>query len=256
MPERVPRALIVPFAYVTATRMRSLRAFGYNALMAWVPAFGLLLADGRPVAGAMVDFALGYLAFIAIYECGYLANDLWDARRDPAGRHRLAAKPGVGWLSTFVGVRICLFVAIAALTDWWRLPSWSGGFAVLVIAFAAHNMLSPPWRLATFPVLALLRFLLPVAAVLPARMWPPALVIASLLYTTPRWLAYAESKNMIAPSLRQRPRFRSLFLVALTPLVAIGSWWAESTIPFLALGYYLALTLIAEPRPGATGRRA
>lgn len=255
MPRRNPWLLAVPFAYTLATRMRSLRAFGHNAAMAWIPAFALLLADGRPLGFALVEFAVGYLAFIAIYELGYMTNDLWDARRDPGGRHRLDAQPGAAWVAIFVAVRIALAAGIALVNGWWSVPVWSIGMAILVLAFAAHNIVAPRWRLLTFPVLAILRFLLPVGAMLSTAMWPAALIVAILLYTAPRWLAYAESKGFTPPELRQRARFRSQFLLWLSPLVIAGCWWARSAVPAIALVYYLAVTALAEPRGRASGDR-
>lgn len=211
----------VPFAYLVATRVRTPRDWAYLVATSWVPAIWLLfrLTELGPVK-ALTCFALGYLAFVALYEIGYFVNDAWDAKRDAAGRQRLGFAPGPAYSILFVAIRIATWGAIGWFTGWLSDPVWLAGYAALLVAFAEHNLVAGNGlRLASFYQLAVLRFVLPMLGALSPPAYPAVLLSAILLYAYLRYLSYADSKDLLDLPERRTPQFGLLQLVMLAPLV-------------------------------------
>jgi hypothetical protein len=231
--------------------------FAYLVASSWIPAIWLAFRlAGLDLAEAALAFAGGYLCFIALYELGYLANDVWDARRDPAGRQRLGFSPGPVYLAAFVAIRLAVWAAVA---DWF---GWLGDevfllcYAALFAAFAQHNLIrSAAFRSASFYQLSLLRFVAPIIAVLDTRGTAVALIAAALLYSYFRFLSYLESKDLLAMPERKRPDFSLVQGAMLLPFILFASVATGSTVP-LELGlYFLAVfalwRLLALRRPAA-----
>lgn len=211
----------VPFAYLIATRVRTPRDWAYLVATSWVPAIWLLfrLADLGPLE-ALGSFALGYLAFVALYEIGYFVNDAWDAKRGEAGRKRLGFSPGTAYAILFVSIRVATWAAVGWITGWLSNPAWLAGHAALFLAFAQHNLVAGNGlRLASFYQLAVLRFVMPILGALAPPAYPAALIAAILLYAYLRYLSYADSKDLLNLPERKTPRFGLLQLVMLAPLV-------------------------------------
>lgn len=243
---------LIPGAYFLQSRVKGVQDVIYLVATSFLPAWWMLvrLANQRLVE-ATTNFALGYVAFIAMYELGYLANDLFDARR-PGGRKRWSGSSGVAFVTTFVLIRIALWVLIGWTTGWIIEPVWLAATACLAIVFALHNLIEAPApRSATFVQLALLRFIVPVIGALdPARL-PLAMLIAILLYVYLRWLAYLDSKDLLRIAERRQPIFAVVQMLVLGPVVCLISLVAATTLP-LEIWAFLVLLYFARQ---ATERR-
>lgn len=234
---------LLPFSYAQYTRFTGAREIVLHALFDWLPAFLLLVVVGHePALTAAAYFVLGYLAFISVYECGYIANDVLAVRRETSPRERLAAHVGRGTIVAWIGFRAAVFAAVTFVLHEQRSPTWYGYFALIVVAFAVHNSLRQVGlRALSFVVLAFLRFFGPIFAFLSAsalKLAAPSVLIAYVLY---RALGYMESKGLVNIPRRTSPQFRLGFYVVTAPLamafcLIFGSW-----VPALVHGYYLAL---------------
>lgn len=240
--ERLPAWTLVPFAYYAATRLKSARDLAYLVFSSFVPAIWIILREtDLTAANVLTGFALGYLAFIAIYEIGYLANDHWDAARDPEGRQR-GGGASLLFVAVFVLVRLALWLAIAWSYGWLANPIWLAGYAALAAVLVLHNILRlPALRLATFTQLAALRFALPVVALLDSSGQLALLLSAVLIYVPLRWLAYADSKGLLAMKDRKNSGFGALYLALGLPLCALASLILRSTT-ILEVALLLALS--------------
>lgn len=220
-----PRALLafIPFGYLATTRLKSFRDLAYLIATSWVPPLWILVrVEGSGPLDATVSFLLGTLAFISLYELGYLANDAWDAARHPDGRQRAPFKPGVASAALFTAIRLVVWALLAVRTGWLHEPLWIAGQIALIAVMALHNGLtSAALRLASFSQLAVLRFCLPVSALLSASGWAVALASALILYLPLRLLAYADSKNLLAMPERKQRYFAVLSIALCLPLVAL-----------------------------------
>jgi hypothetical protein len=193
-------------------------------------------------AGSVLAFAAGYLAFISIYEIGYLANDSWDAKRSTRGRQRLDFPPSLSFISSFVAVRLAVWVAVGVMTGWIDNAIWLAGYVVLLAAIAQHNLIqSKGLRLASFYELATVRFLLPIIAALPAASLPAAILAALLLYSFPRFLGYLDSKDILHLPERSESRYGFLLILSLTPLLLLSSYLLRNTVLAELTAFYLAI---------------
>jgi len=239
-------AAMLPFGYYSVSRLRSARDIAYLIVTSWLPAIWLVWRDhGGALVNSVAAFAMGYLAFIAIYEIGYLANDQWDARRDPQGRERLALPSNPLLLAIFCLIRIAAWLVIATWTGWVHDPVWIGGFGALTVVVTAHNLLkSASLRLATFAQLATLRFVLPIVAALSFQGIASAAMTALLVYVPLRYLAYADSKALLSMPERKAPTFGALYIALALPLVfylawALGIWPMAEIAVFLTFAQLL-----------------
>lgn len=234
---------LLPFAYFAATRLPRVRDLAYLVATSWVPAIWLLwrLTDLGP-GRSILAFAAGYLAFIAVYEIGYLINDAWDARRTSDGRKRVDFELTWPLICAFIMIRFAVWLAIGFWTRWLYDPVWLLGSAVLAIAIAQHNLVqSKGLRLASFYELAVLRFIVPILGSLPNVSVPAAILTALLLYAFPRFLAYMDSKDLLVLKQRTEPSFVFLLLLSLSPLIFFLAFvlslqvLAELAVYFLAI---------------------
>ena len=100
------RLALVPFGYLLVSRVKAARDLVYLFSTQLLPGayLAVRLGDLSPEA-AIIVFAAGYIAFLSIYEIGYLANDSWDAKLAKGGRLRVPF-PIKGWfVVAFVGIR-------------------------------------------------------------------------------------------------------------------------------------------------------
>jgi hypothetical protein len=251
---------LIPFAYSATTRARRARDLPYLVATSWLPALWLQwrLTD-LGAAGAALAFAAGYLAFISIYEIGYLANDAWDARRTTEGRKRVEFQLTIPFILSFVGIRLAVWVVLGAMSGWIDSAIWLAGYAALVVAIAQHNIVqSKGLRLASFCELATLRFLLPIIAALPVMSLPPAILAALLLYTFPRFLAYMDSKGILELLERAEPRFGFLLMLSLAPLMIYATYMLRTTVLAELTAYYIGIHGIwwaLARTPGPPSRR-
>jgi hypothetical protein len=234
---------LLPFGYFAVTRVSSLRDLAYLVATSWLPAIWLIARlAGLDNIQSVMTFLIGYMAFISAYEIGYLVNDAWDARRSGEGRARLSFHLDRAYVVAFLAIRLGLWAGIGVLTNWIANPLWLAGYAALAIAFAQHNLVHlKDLRLASFYELATLRFMLPILASIPVGALPPALLVALILYAFPRFLAYAESKDLLNLDKRRAPSFGFLLLLSFSPLVLYFSYLLDAEILVELLAYYLAI---------------
>jgi hypothetical protein len=200
-----------------------------------------MIEPAAPGASA-ARFLLAYVAFISLYEVGYLANDLLAFREEGGGRGRLGdAPPGAALVAGAVVVRSGVFVGATWLLGLLADPRWWAFYALLASAFTVHNLLrSPALRLVSFVHLALSRFYAPIFAFLGGPSL--ALLAAPVLlhYVLLRALGYLESKGISNIPGRGDTAFKVRYyavLVAPSCLLTIltGSW-----IPVAFNAWYLA----------------
>jgi hypothetical protein len=254
---------LIPFGYALRSRHRTARDFAYLIASSWIPAAWLLWRTGplSPLQ-AVGAFALGYLAFVSVYELGYLANDAWDARKSTSGRDRLGFTPGPIFITSFAAIRLLTWGVIAWTTGWLNQSLWLAGYAALAIVLVEHNLLeSRASRLASFLQLAILRFLLPIAAALDPRAWGAALAATILQYAYLRFLAYADSKDLLNMPERRDASFGPTQRLLMSPLIFLIAYALSAPVLVELHCYWLVIASLwwrLAPRrdssdPGRTG---
>lgn len=234
----------VPFTYAFTTRLRQGLAFHF--LFEWAPAglMVLLFHEGE-LGAAIVGAILSYIAFISLYEIGYLYNDLVASKREPGGRHRGPQDAGSGWLIAWCVVRIAIFAAVTIVAGRTADPAWWSFFAGLSIVFALHNVIRElELRVTTFVWLAWFRFMAPMIFIVADEQRLGIAFGGGIAYAFFRTLAYLDAKDLLVMKSRKTLRFRLIFF--LIPLLgALALWPYAEARGFTALVAYFAVAASA-----------
>jgi hypothetical protein len=211
---------LVPFGYSLITRFNTARDFLYLVATQWIPGIWLVHRLGAvDLAAAAALYAAGYLAFIALYEIGYLVNDTWDASAT-AGR--------IGDL------------------DWLALC------AVLMVAFALHNLLTQNYfRIASFTQLVFIRFSTPILFGVDSE--NILLFTCTIFYFMFRFLPYIEEKGFFLMNERRLANFGVVQTSIYFPLIFIICVSIENLYFFEIFLYFVSVYglyyFISERRP-------
>ena len=247
-------AALVPFAYGAATRYGSPRDFAYLVATQWIPGVWLVFRLGGtdPVA-ALALYAAGYLAFIALYEIGYLVNDTWDARRHPDARRRFPYELDALYIGAFIAVRLGVWLLLTVLyPPRFGEVNWLVLCGVLVVVFAIHNITHLTYlRIASFVQLCMIRFIAPVAYGVASDAFLTIMAICSLFYLHFRYLVYLESKGFLLLPQRKQPTFNFLQLAVFTPFVLLLTVVTRETVILEVFAYfstlYAAYAILSRP---------
>lgn len=251
-----PAPLTLPFAYFLTTRLRQ-GSLAFHVLFEW----GAALVVAAWLAGpdwprAVLLAAISYLAFISLYEIGYLVNDRFAARRESGGQSRGQGAVAPGWVALWIAARLAAFALATTVAGAWPALAWWGFFGGLALVFALHNLITDrEIRAITFIWLAWFRFMAPLFWVVPPAEFAGIGLAAAMVYVMFRQFGYLDSKGLLAMPGRQRPRFR-LAIFGL-PLIAVPAFlhFPGTRGLVLLLGYFATMaaagTLASLLNPGA-----
>lgn len=241
--------LLFPFAYFYTTRL-SKGALAFHALFEWLAAAWLVAMVGASsIAQDCLMMVFAYVAFISVYELGYMANDLRAAGQESDGRRRGPKGASTPWVMSWVLARIAAFFAVTAVLDQWRQPGWWLFFLVLAAVFTLHNWLDDrDLKTSTFAWLAWFRFMAPVIFVVQDSQRMGIGLAAAMGYVAFRQLGYLDSKGLLKMPGRKEPAFRRFFF--LMPLFGITALWPYSEAQGYALltAYWAVVALLGTLR--------
>lgn len=232
---------LLPFTYFLNTRLRG-GSLAFHVIFEWLAAAVLAITIGTTNPAGALLLALGsYVAFISLYEIGYLVNDMFAAKREDDGRKRGPQGAPLHWVLSWFLSRLFAFLAITIIMDQLVSVEWWLFFFALTLVFAMHNLLEDrEMKAATFQWLALLRFMAPVLFVVQDSQVPGVGLAASVAYVAFRTYGYLDSKGLLQMPGRQRSEFRIFFFFM--PLVGVVVLWPyESALGFIILSCYFAV---------------
>ncbi|SFU32292.1 hypothetical protein [Halomonas korlensis] len=227
---------LLPFSYFLNTRLRE-GSVSFHLVFEWLAAMLLVVVLGEvePLP-ALAMAGLSYLAFISLYEIGYLVNDLVAAQREVGGRKRGPQEATLGWGLAWTGSRLIAFMLITIWLDFLTVPAWWSFYLALCLTFSLHNVLqNSELKSATFLWLAWLRFMAPVMFVVEDAQRLGIGLAAAVSYVTFRLLGYLDSKRLLRMPGRQRASFRLFYF--LMPLIGLLALW-----PYAGAEGYMVLT--------------
>ena len=106
---------LLPFTYFFNTRLRD-GSVAFHAIFEWLAAAVLVCTVGAvDPAQALVFSGISYVAFISLYEIGYLVNDLFASRKEEKGRMR-GPQGAIGvWVGAWFASRVVFFAMATIL---------------------------------------------------------------------------------------------------------------------------------------------
>lgn len=243
---------LLPFSYFLNTRLRE-GSVAFHLIFEWLAAMLLVVVVGTPAPlQALAMAGLSYLAFISVYEIGYLVNDLFAAQREVGGRKRGPKNATLGWGVAWTGSRLMVFVLITAWLDFMTMPAWWSFYLALCLTFALHNVLQDSeLKSATFLWLAWLRFMAPVMFVVEDDQRLGIGLAAAVSYVAFRLLGYLDSKSLLRMPGRQRASFRLFYFFM--PLIGLLALWPYAGAEgFMVLTGYFAIVAAVGTLAGPT----
>lgn len=216
---------LLPFSYFWSTRLKH-GSIGFHVLFEWLAAAMLVvaLADGSSWQSLRVSI-MSYLAFIGVYEIGYIVNDLIIAPREQSGRTRGPQGSAGIWLTLWITLRVIVFLAVTIALGRMGSLQWWGFFVALGIAFAFHNGLADrELKAGTFLWLSWFRFMAPVMFIVPLDQVLGIGLACAMSYSAFRQFGYLDSKGLLQMPGRKRPVFRwAFFMWPLLGGLAVGA---------------------------------
>ncbi len=237
--------LLFPTSYFYRTRLSG-SSVAFHVVFEWGAALLLVLVfPAGAIPDALLGALLAYLAFISIYELGYLMNDYYAFSREDNGRDRriVALQPfTIAWM---VVSRLLVFTAISLAWPSAGNLAWWCFFSALGVVFCLHNLLpDPQLKILTFAWLSWLRFMAPVIFVVQGDQLMGISFGAAAGYVGFRALAYLDSKDMLNMPGRKSTRFRGAYFLSLTAGILV-LWPYPDARGFLVLAAYYAVASLA-----------
>lgn len=230
---------LFPAYYFFRTRL-SAGSAAFHVVFEWGAALLLILVfPADAVHEALFGGILAYLAFISVYELGYLMNDYYAFARESNGRDRRVTALQSHWIAGMVAARLLVFAAVslswhgAGTVEWWCF------FSALGMVFCLHNLMrDPQLKILTFAWLSWLRFMAPVIFVVQADQLMGIGFGAAAGYVGFRALGYLDSKDMLDMPDRRGSRFRGAYFLSLTVGILVLWPYPEARGFVVLAGYY------------------
>lgn len=205
---------LLPFSYFWSTRLRK-GSLAFHFLFEWLAAAMLVAAlAAGDIGTALVYGLLAYVAFISLYEIGYIANDLIVAPKENAGRMRGPQGTSGAWIGLWMALRLLVFLVVTAAIGRLGSVAWWAFFLSLSTVFAIHNGLADKeLKAGTFLWLSWFRFMAPVTFAVPAEYVLGIGLGCAMSYSAFRQFGYLDSKGLLQMPGRKRPEFRWVFFM-------------------------------------------
>ncbi|WP_026462935.1 hypothetical protein [Adhaeribacter aquaticus] len=233
---------LFPFTYFFRSRLQAVTDIVFHLYYEWLLAFVLLFYfSGNEFWLSVHNFLLAYLAFISIYEIGYLGNDVYSVRNETDPRLRIKNfNPTNFQLMVWVLFRVAVFFVITDYLKVWGNYEWWIFYAVIVVFFYLHNVIKQKeLKTFTFINLAFTRFLAPVFIFLSNEhllLIVPSVLLCYVFYRT---LTYMDSKGLLNLPTRKEASFKVNYYLLLGGVSALLSVLVDSFIPVFINVYYL-----------------
>lgn len=238
---------LLPFTYFYGSRLQAVKDIVFHLYYEWLIGFLLLFYfSGFDLPTSLINFLLAYFAFIAIYEIGYLGNDVYSVRYETDPRLRIKNfNPTNLELTVWVIFRVLVFLAITHHLAQWTSYAWWAFYASIAIFFYLHNNLrQKELKTFTFINLAFTRFLAPIFVFLSAEqlyLIVPSVLLCYVLYRT---LTYMDSKKLLNMPSRTKPAFKVNYYLLIGGVSILLTVLLNSLLPVALNAYYLVFWLL------------
>lgn len=233
---------LLPYTYFYGSRVKQLKYNLYYLIIDWAVPFALLVYfSNYDWQGALVHFVLAYLAFISLYEIGYLGNDVYSVRKEDKPRRRVKDfDPSDAVVLLWIAVRLAAFGMISWYLHVLTNPLWLAFYVVLAISFYLHNALKDKeLKVMTFVNLAFIRYFAPVFIFLTSGQLMLLAAPVFLNYVFYRTLMYMDSKDLLHMPSRRAPAYKVNYYLLALGISSLLSLMGQSWVPVAVTAYYL-----------------
>ena len=245
----------LPITYFRTSRLNRLQLVAYNGLVEWIPAFALSFYYAGISTTVFSTVVASYMAFISLYEIGYITNDFFSERAEanPRGRRQgLEETAGALQVWAIIFVRLIWFAIFTLFLGVHLDTRWIVFQTALAVTFTLHNLLPPEARVTTFFGLSTFRYFAPIILILPIEILTillPTILLNNSLY---RVTVYLRNKNNRMPDGPESVGLKFAFYVGALPLSGTLAFLLSSWLPLAVCTYFMliwALFYIGSQRP-------
>ena len=238
--------LAIPFLYFYSSRIKKGGSIFFNLLFEWIPWLILILCFSKYDSLESIRFLfLSYIAFISLYEIGYIANDYFSINFEEHGRDRAPISFNKKNIIFWVLFRFIIFFLISNYLPFGGIYGWNIIYIILLLFFTLHNLIKDlQLKSITFFWLALLKYIIPVVFIVREESIYPLLLIATVIYVPFRFLSYLESKNLLLMNKRKTANFRTFYFSAPIVLSVFLIIIPNSSLYFSLSIYYALIILV------------
>lgn len=207
--------IVIPFFYFIQTRIVLSINFLFQYFLEIVTSIIIFLVLFKPFyLDALTLFLFYYLAFISVYEIGYFINDTISTKYENKPNKRLDNKKSFLFIFFFIIIRLIFFILISFYLDLEHNYIWWFFYIFLILIFTLHNLLREIYyRIATFQILAFLRFIAPFFFILDFNYLLIICNIVALTYVPYRTLSYMSHRKISYRYISRNYLFRLLIFV-------------------------------------------
>ncbi len=207
--------ILLPFLYFFQTRVTLSLNFLLQYFFEIATSIVIFLIFFKPFyPEALILFFFHYLAFVSIYEIGYFINDKIAVKFEKKPNKRLNGKISNFFTFFFIIIRLISFVFISFYLNYENNYIWWLFYIFLIFIFSLHNLLSEiNYRIATFQILAFLRFVAPFFIVIDSYYFLLVGNIIALTYVPYRTLSYMTHRKISYKSMNRNYLFRLLIFI-------------------------------------------
>ncbi len=232
----------IPFGYFFKTRLNTKSAIMFHGYAEYLLGILLLIYNGLEPLQAVYSFVLAYLAFISLYEIGYIVNDFISVKFEDKPRKRLGGlQISDATIYTWIVIRIIAFLFLTYYLGMFSSLTWWVFYVVLTAVFALHNVLKNKERkILTFISLAFLRFYAPLFPFMETASLVSSINGIMLFYVFYRTLTYMDSKGLLNLPSRASFSFKANYYLILLPLSLVITFITNDNL-FLWLNLYFLI---------------
>ncbi len=238
--------LAIPFLYFYSSRIKKGGSIFFNLLFEWIPWLILIFGFSQYDFFQSLKFLfLSYIAFISLYEIGYIANDYFSIKFEKDGRYRAPISFNKRNIIFWISCRVIIFSLISNFLPFGGIYAWNILYIILLIFFTLHNLIKElQLKSITFFWLALLKYIIPVVFIVREESIYPLLLIATVIYVPFRFLSYLESKNLLLMNKRKTVNFRTFYFSVPIFFSVFLIIIPNSSVYFSLSIYYALITLV------------
>jgi len=235
-------AAYIPFFYFLKTRLNNFKALVFHTVYEWLPTILIISFYGHLAVDSILIVSLSYVAFISVYELGYLINDQL-AHFKPHERAR--DNPfSLTQILIFFLLRILIFLTISWYLNQQNNSVWWFWYAALVLIFTFHNTLKNMMlKCVTFSSLAFIRFFSAFFILLDSQLILIMALPVFLNYVLFRLVTYMDSKNILKGVDRKSDFFRIGYYILLVPISGVLFILTGHEFPLWINIYFIIMNL-------------
>jgi len=233
---------LLPYTYFYGSRVKQLKYNLYYLIIDWALPFALLTYfTAYDWQSALLHFVLAYMAFISLYEIGYLGNDVYSVRKEAKPRRRVKDfDPSDTVVLLWIGFRLAVFGTISWYLGVLTNPLWLAFYAALAVFFYLHNALKDKeLKVMTFVNLAFIRYFAPIFIFLTPTQLAILAAPVFLNYVFYRTLMYMDSKDLLLMPSRRAPAYKVNYYLLALGVSSLLSLMGHSWVPVTMTAYYL-----------------